>query len=123
MSEHNARPRYLYAAVMILSALSLMLQGCAAVVVGGAAAGGYYVGKDERSVGEITEDAAITTKVNAKFVGDDLVKTFDIDVDTYRATVYLHGHVDSRAARARAVALARSVKGVRSVVSKLSVVN
>ena len=107
---------------MILSAASL-LQGCAAVVVGGAAAGGYYVGKDERSVGEITEDAAITTKVNAKFVGDDLVKTFDIDVDTYRGTVYLHGHVDSPAARARAVSLAGSVKGVRSVVSKLSVVN
>ncbi len=123
MPEHNARPRYLYAAVMILSAASLLLQGCAAVVVGGAAAGGYYVGKDERSVGEITDDAAITTKVNAKFVGDDLVKTFDIDVDTYRGTVYLHGHVDSPAARARAVALVRSVKGVRSVVSKLSVVN
>lgn len=104
-------------------ALSPMLQGCAAVVVGGAAAGGYYVGKDERTVGEITEDASITTKVNAKFVGDDLVKTFDIDVDTYRGTVYLYGHVDSPVVADRAVALARSVKGVTSVVSKLSVVN
>ncbi|MEA3274291.1 MAG: BON domain-containing protein [Pseudomonadota bacterium] len=109
--------------VIAVLGIVLFLQGCAAAVVGGAAAGGYYVGKDERTIGEITEDASITTKINAKFVGDDLVKTFDIDVDTYRRTVYLYGHVDSAAARGRAVSLARSVKGVRSVVSKLAVTN
>ena len=109
--------------VLIVPALlALMLSGCAAVVVGGAAAGGYYVGKDERSVGEIADDAAITAKVNGKFLNDDLIKTFDIDVDTYRGTVYLYGHVRSTRARNRAAALAGSVKGVKKVVSKLTVV-
>jgi hyperosmotically inducible protein len=100
----------------------VIVTGCAVAAVGGAAAGGYYIGKDERSVGEITDDAAITAKINAKYLDDDLVKTFDIDVDTYRGTVDLHGHVDSPQARDRAERLARSVKGVKQVVSKLTVV-
>jgi hyperosmotically inducible protein len=96
---------------------ALLLGGCTAVVVGGAAAGGYYVGKDERTVGQITDDGLITSKVNAKYVNDDLVKARDINVDTYNNVVYLYGHVGSQAAWDRAVALARSVKGVKKVVA------
>jgi hyperosmotically inducible protein len=110
-------------AALCIGCAVILAQGCAALAVGGAAAGGYYVGKDERSIGQITEDASITAQVNAKFVADDLVKTFDIDVDTYRGKVYLFGHVDSVAARQRAIALAQSVKGVSAVVSELHVVN
>lgn len=105
----------------ILLAATVNLTGCAVVAVGGAAAGGYYVGKDERSVGEITDDAAITAKINAKYLDDDRVKTFDIDVDTYRGTVHLYGRVDSIETRERAERLARSVKGVKQVVSQLTV--
>lgn len=102
---------------------ALLLGGCTAVVVGGAAAGGYYVGKDERSVGQITDDGLITSKVNAKYVNDDLVKARDINVDTYYNVVYLYGHVNSQAAWDRAVALARSVKGVKKVVAtKLQII-
>ncbi|MGD8514641.1 MAG: BON domain-containing protein [Granulosicoccaceae bacterium] len=107
--------RNVFFPVILLSVL--LLGGCTAAVVGGAAVGGYYVGKDERSVGQITEDGVITSKVNAKYVNDNLVKARDINVDTYNNVVYLYGHVDSQAAYDRAVALARSVKGVKQVVS------
>jgi len=98
------------------------LNGCGALVVGGAAAGGYYVGKDERSVGQIADDATITSAINTKYVRDNQVSALDINVDTYRGVVTLHGSVSSKSAAARAVELARSTRGVRKVVSRLSVV-
>jgi hyperosmotically inducible periplasmic protein len=107
----------------VVLSCALLSVGCAPVLVGGAAAGGYYVGKDDRSVGEITDDASITTAVNAKYVKDDLVKARDINVDTHQGVVTLHGTVASAKVAERAVQLARAVKGVRQVVSKLRVVS
>ena len=97
------------------------LSGCAAAVVGGAAAGGYYVGKDERSAGQIAEDASITSTVNTRYVGDDLVQARLINVDTYNGVVTLYGTVPNQAVVDRAVELARGVKGVQQVVSKLTI--
>ncbi len=110
---------------LVLLGLSagVLLSGCGALVVGGAAAGGYYVGKDERSIGQISEDATITSSINAKYVKDDLVSALDINVDTRNGVVTLYGSVSSSAVAARAVQLARGVKGVKQVHSKLTVVN
>lgn len=102
--------------------LTMLLSGCAAVVVGGAAAGGYYVGQDERSIGRISEDATITSSINAAYVKDDLVSALDINVDTRNGVVTLYGSVSSGRVATRAVQLARSVKGVKQVHSKLTVV-
>lgn len=94
---------------------------CVPLAVGGAGAGGYYVGKDDRPVGTMAEDAAITTKVNAAFVGDKLVSAATIDVDTYEGVVTLTGTVDNARAAERAIALTRKVEGVRRVISRLKV--
>jgi hyperosmotically inducible protein len=98
-----------------------LLGGCAAAVVGGAAAGGYYAGKDERSVGQIAEDAGITSSINTRYVQDDLVQARNINVDTYNGVVTLYGNVPNQTVIDRAVSIARSVKGVRQVVSKLTI--
>ena len=111
--------RLVNAAIVILC--TGLLGGCAAAVVGGAAAGGYYVGKDERSAGQIAEDAGITATINSRFVKDDLVKARTINVDTYNGVVTLYGNVANQSVADRAVAIARSVKGVRQVVSQLSI--
>ncbi len=94
----------------------LCLAGCAAAVVGGAARGGYSTDPAAAS------DASITSAINASYVRDDLVNAFDVSIDTYRGTVTLHGNVRSEQAARRAVDLARSVRGVNRVVSKLTVV-
>lgn len=107
--------------LLFLLAVLAGLPGCAALVVGGAATGGYYVGKDERTVGEISSDATITSTINTRFVQDDLVSAMDINVDTYRGVVTLYGQVKSQAVANRAVQIARGVKNVKQVNNKMSV--
>jgi hyperosmotically inducible protein len=107
-------------AVLVLL-FTALLNGCAAVVVGGAAAGGYYVAKDKRSMAEMTDDASITALVNSKFLGDDLVSPFAVNVDTYRGVVTLQGTVDNPVAARRAYDLAYSVGGVTGVISQLTI--
>ena len=66
-------------------------------------------------------DPGLTTAVKSKLAADDTVKSYRIDVDTKDAVVTLNGAVDTAAARARAVELARSTEGVRDVVDRLTV--
>ena len=106
--------------IMVLL-LAALLSGCAAVAVGGAAAGGYYVAKDKRTMAEMYDDASITTSINSKFLSDDLVSPFAINVDTDKGVVTLRGTVDNPAAARRAYDLAYSVGGVSGVISQLTI--
>jgi osmotically-inducible protein OsmY len=60
-------------------------------------------------------DAGITTAVKTKLAADDVVKAYQIDVDTSRKVVTLTGTVDNAAAKSRAVEIARSTDGVTNV--------
>ena len=71
--------------------------------------------------GEVITDGWITSHVKAKFVGEDLLKGSDIDVDTNDHVVTLKGSVPSAAARARAVHEAKEVEGVHKVVDPLTI--
>lgn len=66
-------------------------------------------------------DPGITTAVKSKLAADDTVKAYRIDVDTKDHVVTLNGAVDTAAARARAVELARATDGVRDVIDELTV--
>ena len=71
--------------------------------------------------GEVITDAWITTRVKSKFIGEDLLKDSDINVDTNDHVVTLKGTVISAAGRARAVEQAKEVEGVRRVVDQLRI--
>ena len=71
--------------------------------------------------GEVITDAWITTRVKSKYVGEDLLKDSDINVDTTNHVVTLRGTVMSAAGRARAVAQAKEVEGVHQVVDRLTI--
>jgi len=71
--------------------------------------------------GEVITDGWITSRVHSKYVGEDLLKDSDINVDTKDHIVTLRGTVMSAAARARAEEQAKEVEGVRSVVNHLTV--
>lgn len=71
--------------------------------------------------GEVITDAWITTRVKSKFVGEDLLKNSDINVDTADHVVTLKGTVTSAAGRARAVEQAKEVEGVHKVVDMLTI--
>lgn len=112
--------RYLAAALML--AMTLPLSGCLALVAGGAAAGGYYVGKDPRTVGEIADDATITARIKTRLIEAKDIKALDINVDTFMGTVTLKGKVRSASERIHAIKIAKGVTGVKKVVSKLAIV-
>ena len=66
-------------------------------------------------------DAGVTTAVKSRLAADNTVKAYRIDVDTKDRVVTLRGEVDSQAAKAQAVKVARSTNGVRDVVDGLTV--
>ena len=66
-------------------------------------------------------DPGITTAVKTKLAADDTVKAYKIDVDTKEGVVTLAGTVDSPAAKSRAVELANTTNGVKSVVDELRI--
>ena len=71
--------------------------------------------------GEVMTDGWITTRINARFVDEALLKDSHIDVDTDHHVVTLTGTVMKQAGRARATAVARQTEGVRSVVNRLAI--
>ncbi|HBL23975.1 MAG TPA: transporter [Deltaproteobacteria bacterium] len=76
--------------------------------------------KQERT-GEYVDDSVITTKVKALLAADDFLKSFEIGVETRKGIVQLSGFVDSQKAVNKAVEIARSVGGVKSVKNSLIV--
>jgi hyperosmotically inducible periplasmic protein len=66
-------------------------------------------------------DAATTAAVKSKFLGDTKVSGLNINVDTKDNVVTLTGTVHSAAEKAEALRLAKTTKGVKSVVNNLTV--
>jgi osmotically-inducible protein OsmY len=71
--------------------------------------------------GEAINDAWITTKIKTEFVNEDALKGSDINVDTNDHVVTLKGTVATPAGKTRAEQIAKTTKGVTSVVNTLTV--
>ena len=72
---------------------------------------------------EARSDSGITTAVQARYYGDDTIRSHDVDVTTNTGVVTLRGTVESDASRQRAQQLAESVQGVTRVENQLRVVS
>jgi len=66
-------------------------------------------------------DAWITSKVKTKMLGNTMVGTFKMNVDTELCVVTLKGCVDTAAQRTEASKVAKSIKKVKSVKNLLSI--
>jgi hyperosmotically inducible protein len=106
---------------LLIILVSLMTTGCTAAVVAGVAGGGYAMVTDERNSGRMMDDSTITTRINSEMIKDHVVKARQIDVDTIDGHVTLTGVVKTRQETTRAVKIARSVAGVKSVKNNLQV--
>ena len=78
-------------------------------------------GRTQESLGEYVDSAALGTKIRTAIIKDPLLKLSQIDVKTFKSTVQLSGFVDSQEAADRAVQIARTTKGVKSVQNSLIV--
>lgn len=72
-------------------------------------------------IGDKAIDAKITAEIKLKFATDELVKARNIDVDTTNKHVTLTGTVSTTAEKDQAIKIAREVKDVVAVRSKLVV--
>jgi|SRR5690606_17166526 len=96
------------AALAVAASTLLIVPGCA-------------VSRDQSTVGEYIDDAAITTKVKAKLAEDKTVSATSISVETLNGVVMLSGFAKSGTEKSRAEALAREVNGVKSVKNQVVV--
>jgi hyperosmotically inducible protein len=69
----------------------------------------------QEGTGEYVDDSVITTKVKAVVFNEPTLKVAEINVETFKGVVQLSGFVSSYDAANKAVALAKSVHGVKSV--------
>jgi osmotically-inducible protein OsmY len=74
-----------------------------------------------KTISDTIDDATITTRVKTAFINDAAVGAARIDVDTFKGVVTLSGRVKSKDEETKAIALARSIKGVTDVKSTLLV--
>lgn len=91
------------------AALALLLSlGCAAT-------------STQESTGEYLDDSFITAKVKTAIFQESSLKSSEINVETFKGTVQLSGFVNSRDDIDKAVAVAGTVQGVRSVKNDMRV--
>lgn len=102
------RTRHILSRFLAIGILGLSLGACA--MISGRETAGQYV-----------DDTTITTKVKAQIFDDPALKVLQVNVETMKGVVQLSGFVDSRQNEAKAVAIARQVKGVVSVKNDLIV--
>jgi osmotically-inducible protein OsmY len=67
------------------------------------------------------DDGTVTVRVKTAFINDPVVGAARIGVETFKGVVTLSGRVKSKDEEAKAIALARSVKGVTDVKSSLQI--
>jgi osmotically-inducible protein OsmY len=70
---------------------------------------------ERASTGEYLDDTVITAKVKASLFNEPTLKASEINVETYKGDVQLSGFVADPTDAAKAVDIARGVKGVTSV--------
>lgn len=77
--------------------------------------------RNDRTAGEVVDDATINSKVRAALIGDERINAHQIEVDTNDGVVNLGGFVDTAANKTAAAQLASNVPGVTRVNNKLEV--
>jgi hyperosmotically inducible protein len=70
---------------------------------------------------DMTGDAWITSKIQARYFADNDVEGHEINVDTQNGVVTLKGSVESQSERNQAVAIARNTDGVKEVRNQLTI--
>ena len=96
------------------------LASLAGVVLVASALGCASTSKTE-GTGEYIDDTVITTKVKAAIFEEPTLKSTEINVETFKGVVQLSGFVSTRDAETKAVAVAGTVKGVKSVKNDMRV--
>ncbi|MFG6460338.1 BON domain-containing protein [Roseateles sp. DXS20W] len=99
----------------------LTLSLAAALIATVGATSGCAVARDQQTAGSYIDDAALTTRVKAKFAADPTVSAMAISVETLKGTVQLAGFAKTSQEKAMAEKLARETSGVVAVRNDIAV--
>lgn len=69
----------------------------------------------QEGTGEYVDDTVITAKVKTAIFNEPTLKLFEIKVETFKGVVQLSGFVSSAENERKAIELANSINGVKSV--------
>ena len=69
----------------------------------------------QETTGQYVDNSALTVKVKAKLMADDVVKSLPITVTSYKGVVQLAGFVDDQQQIKQAIKVAKTVDGVKQV--------
>ena len=88
--------------LLVCAGLLTALSGCASA-------------QSHETAGQYVDDSVVTTKVKAAIFNEPTLKTYEINVETFKGVVQLSGFVSAPASASKAADLARGVNGVKSV--------
>lgn len=104
--------------LLALASVIWLYSGCAASKNTGSAIG-HAAKETGEEVNEVATDASITAAIKMKMADDETVSASNINVDTDNGHVVLKGTVRSSVEENRAIEIAHSAEGVKSVKSEL----
>jgi osmotically-inducible protein OsmY len=87
---------------LILPLLLISIAGCAST-------------RTHESPGEYIDDSVLTLRVKSAILGDDALKSSEINVESFKGVVQLSGFVNSQADINHAVVIVKALDGVTSV--------
>ena len=90
------------------------------VPLGSVACGGGAISPRRNAATAPPDDLTITTRVKTALINEPAISA-TIDVQTFQGVVTLSGKVKSKDEESKAVAVARSIRGVNDVKSKLEI--
>lgn len=82
---------------------------------------GCAVTRGQETTGAYIDDAALTTRIKARFIENKQVDATSIKVETLNGTVMLSGFAKNSAERVTAERIARGVNGVKAVKNEIAV--
>ena len=94
--------------VIVAASAMALLSGCASSA-------------KQESTGQYIDDTAITARVKTAIFKDDMLKSNEISVVTYKGRVQLSGFVSTRSSIERAGVVAKGIQGVIDVTNDLKV--
>ena len=106
-------------ALAFVGLFSLPFGGCLVAAGAAGAEGAYVASQEHRSVGETIDDQVVLTSVKSTLIADPEVSGLGINVDVFQGEVTLRGYVKTQREIDRAIDLASSTAGVKSVESRL----
>ena len=106
--------------ILSLLIATLLLQGCAPLLLGGAATAGVGVAHDRRSTGTLIDDTTREVKVKGTIASNKLLAdNSNVSVTGYNGMVLLTGEAFDDNIRQQITAMAKSVPGVKRVENQL----